>query len=366
MKIGIVGAGPSGLYAGILLSKRFDVNIFEEHKVVGLPEHCTGLVTQDVIKRSKKDVVLNKIRGAKIFHGERYFTIEKKDVAAYVIDRVSFEKNFFDEIGDRVNLDTRVKEIKFGSNFMIRTNRGEFSSDILIAADGPRSSIRGYVSNSKTILLNGIQAIMKKEIEDEYVHIFLDRRYSSGFFAWAVPREDDMLVGLATYDNKPLLRLKYLTKDRFGGLEQRRLIGGQIPIGILRKHSRDRIYLTGDAALLVKATSGGGLYYGLLGSEILSDSIINGKSYEKGLSEALRELRRDYIIHKIFSSLRDKEIEKLILSIGHRSVIDEINKYGDIDHPSLVARRLILNKNFMNIYPIILISILRSGIEMFI
>lgn len=361
MRIGIVGAGPSGLYAGIMLSRDFEVKIFEEHNVVGEPQHCTGLVSRYVVEKSGGNSVLNRVRGARIFHGNRSITIEKKEIAAYVIDRYSFDNGLYSKVIDSVLLGERVKGIEMGKELLIKTTKNDYKFHVIIGADGVRSTLRNIVDRRNINYLNGVQVLMKKnEIDKEYVQIFLDRKYSDGFFSWAVPRDDDMLVGLATYDYRPMERLKTLIREKFSHKEIKGVNAGQIPVGILGSHTNGKIYLTGDAAVFVKATSGGGLYYGLLGSEILSRSIREGNSYEKALSTIMQELKMDYLIHKIFSKLNDREIERMMKSLEDEYIIRDINKYGDIDHPSIIAKRLLLRGKMIETFPHIFKAFLKS------
>src|SRR5712691_1587779 len=44
----VVGAGPAGLYAALSLAAQgFDVCVLEEHDDIGVPTHCTGLVSAE-------------------------------------------------------------------------------------------------------------------------------------------------------------------------------------------------------------------------------------------------------------------------------------------------------------------------------
>src|SRR2546422_298463 len=59
----IVGAGPAGLYTALLLLKEgSDVVVLEEHEDVGVPTHCTGLVSGETNRFYKipEDIVLNR------------------------------------------------------------------------------------------------------------------------------------------------------------------------------------------------------------------------------------------------------------------------------------------------------------------
>ena len=59
--IAIIGAGPIGSYTAYLLSKQGkDVSVFEDHKEIGLPVHCTGITTsvlKDIIKIPNKCII---------------------------------------------------------------------------------------------------------------------------------------------------------------------------------------------------------------------------------------------------------------------------------------------------------------------
>ena len=66
--ISIIGAGPAGSHLAYLLAKKGrKVNVYEEHKSIGDPVQCTGLV-RDSIKQLVdiiKDVIVNLIKGFK-------------------------------------------------------------------------------------------------------------------------------------------------------------------------------------------------------------------------------------------------------------------------------------------------------------
>jgi digeranylgeranylglycerophospholipid reductase len=48
MEIAIIGGGPVGCYCAYLLAKSgHNVSVYEEHKEIGSPVQCTGLLTSD-------------------------------------------------------------------------------------------------------------------------------------------------------------------------------------------------------------------------------------------------------------------------------------------------------------------------------
>ncbi len=359
MKYIVVGGGPSGLKFGNEIGE--DFILFEEHVNVGKPSHCTGLVSKEFVEEFSKNFILNKIRGAEIVLGKKSFQIGKNEYVAYVIDRENFEIDMYERIRENVILGKRVKNIFYKNNkYNVEIQGEKLEGEVLIGADGPRSIVRKMVTDENPQYINGVQSLLKsKDEHDDLVKIYLDMEYSSGFFAWSVPRGDDVLVGLGTYDKNPMQRLKNLIKNEFSGREIKEWIAGQIPIGELKKHHGKNIYLVGDAGLFVKATSGGGLFYGLNSSRILAHSLKNNEDYERNIEWIKRELHRDLFIHKIFSKINEKEMEKIFEIISNNEVIEKINKYGHIDKPSIIAKKLIFNKNIIKIYPTLLKLVFR-------
>ncbi|MDR0309520.1 MAG: NAD(P)-binding protein, partial [Candidatus Methanoplasma sp.] len=85
----IVGGGPAGTVAAGLLAKDHDVVVIEEHPVSGVPAHCAGLLTMDVIDMLEVSPdILNRISGADvIFPGGGRFEVRFGKTAAVLVDR---------------------------------------------------------------------------------------------------------------------------------------------------------------------------------------------------------------------------------------------------------------------------------------
>ena len=81
-----------GLYLACKLAeKKQDVNVYEEHKVIGEPVQCTGIVSSEFSKviELDKDFVVNKLKKVKVFSKNRRVEFDVDDV---VIDRAKFDK----------------------------------------------------------------------------------------------------------------------------------------------------------------------------------------------------------------------------------------------------------------------------------
>ncbi len=82
MEIVIVGAGPIGCYTAQLLKNcKIKTRIIEEHKEVGKPIRCAGLVGKQVFEKTllplSESSIRNRIDGASFFYGNDKFSIHR-------------------------------------------------------------------------------------------------------------------------------------------------------------------------------------------------------------------------------------------------------------------------------------------------
>ena len=335
--LAIVGGGPVGsLVAKISSLRGYKTIVFEEHEEVGIPVRCAGLVSERVIKIHREGIV-NRIKGADVvFPNGKEVRIGGDKVHAYVIDRRIFDKSMAEEAmanGAKYRLGKKVKRISFKDG--IFSIEGE-KARILIGADGPKSMVAKNFSMGRLQYINAIQGYGKYDMDGQYVKIFLSNEIAPKFFAWIIPAERAR-IGLGTTEKNLKQHFKKFLKKIDARVDE--ITAGLIPIG-LRKMVKGKIALAGDAAGQVKATSGGGLYTGLMAAKILANNIENLDNYEKEYMKSIgKELRRCLLIRKFFVKLGDKSLNKLAGFVEKN--IDLINKYGDIDYPSIVIKQLL-------------------------
>jgi digeranylgeranylglycerophospholipid reductase len=308
-KIIIIGGGPCGLYCGYLLKKEgFNVDIYEEHKKIGFPIQCTGIVTNDIlkIKNLEKEInssIINTINYAKIIFKDNsinfflrnnnlildrgYFDqkIEKKAKKAGV--KIHYSKK-------AVRIDKINKEIYFLDGSFIKY-------EILIGADGPNSIIGKSLNNNfYQNLWNGIQVVAK--YKNNNLIEFFPSRYG---FAWVVPENKDIarigILGKKKLSNQMKL---FLQKKNIRKKDILSWQGGLVPYynpkTIIEKNN---VYLLGDSAGQVKATTGGGIILGLRCAELLCESIVNNKSYNKLVN---KKMKNSFITHLFIRKILDK------------------------------------------------------------
>lgn len=341
MKITIIGAGPVGCYTASLL-KHYGIVplIIEEHKEVGRPVQCAGIVGrevfEDLVLPLSRCSIVNQIDGAIVCFGDDNFSIKKEGVA-YVIDREVFDK----ELAKGLNIEYNTKFLGFemgNSGYLIRTDRGNFYSDIIIGADGVNSLVRRAAKLSTDIrYYKGVQfRIRTKPKRGNLVEV----HFKSLLFSWVIPEGNGVIrVGA-------LLR----KRDRDSGnfiedLEIRgeilEKIGGLIPVGYFDT-AKENIALVGDAACQVKPLTGGGIYYGLKSAQILARCIKDGRlaSYDRDWKKLFgREIRFGLMARRILEQAGNKTLRVLFNLAKENS--DLISKIGDFENHSSVFWGLI-------------------------
>ena len=128
---------------------------------------------------------------------------------------------------------------------------------------------------------------------------------------------------------------------------------GCIPLGPQSCTATDGIIITGDAAGQVKPTSGGGVYMGAICAKIAGNvaarAALDGDTSAAALMEYDRQWRQSVgrelavgmRIHQGLGRLSDQDLNKVMRFFGDPEVLELINKYGDIDHPSILLGKLL-------------------------
>ena len=385
--VAIVGGGPiGGFVAKKIANKGHNVALFEEHKKIGTPLKCAGLITPrvfDFLDFSKTKVVENEIYGAHIHSPSgNILTIGGDKRHALVINRPEFDQEIMNgakDAGAEICLEAKAQSVKKTNNHIqLDISQKEKTTTkkthLLIGADGPHSKIRNTFDFPKPVeFLKGIGAKATNiNLDPRYVEIFLGRKIAPGFFAWVIPTNKDgteARIGLCIDDTS-----KNTLKQCFNNLLKQKIlqnitistnIAGAIPLGALKKTTESNVMLVGDAAAQVKPTSGGGIYPGLLCAKHCSSVALDAlekndfssqflrKYHKLWTTEIGRELSRGMKFRKILKNLDDKKTDKCLEKLNNEKSIEIISKYGDIDFPSKLALPLLKkNPSLVKLLPI--------------
>lgn len=398
----VVGAGPVGStaarYAAMNGAK---VLMIEEHAFIGSPVGCTGLLSTRAVAecelKPSDEFVFNSVRGAFVHAPDgQCLPIDGKQTKAYVVSRKNFDRVLAvmaAEEGVELSLRTRAvglekpdaefeKEGQKNPQIKLRVIRNgkpeTICTSVVIGADGVKSRIASYAGLKKPArVLPGIQIEAPYASEDsDFVELF-PGSFAPGFFAWTVPvNEKISRIGLALEpglackggqeDCSPLLYLEKLlssnphVKARYSGGMLDFVVGG-IPIGPQEKTASDGVLLVGDAAGQAKPTSGGGIYTGAFAAKIAgkvaAQAALEGDTSAERLSEydqlwrkgLGKELEIGMKIHDYIGKLEDRQFNDLIGSLNTPSILNTITEYGDMDHPSILLRKLMFSGNSLRL-----------------
>jgi geranylgeranyl reductase family protein len=284
----IAGGGPGGLYAGACLARRgLDVVLCEEHDAVGAPVHCTGVFARDAFDEFDLDrrAVLNELTSVR-FHAPSGETVSytTPTVEAVVIDRLLFDRDLAETaIGAGVQLvrGRKVTDIAVdASGVAVMTRDGTpLRGRACILACGARYGIqRRFGLGVPEMFLQSAQAEVPCEKLDD-VEVHFGANVAPGGFGWAVPvcRPEGRYVRVGVMCSRGAAyyfeRLMRCISDRWcveasSPLRPRLKI---LPLSPISKTFADRLLVLGDAAGLVKPTTGGGIHYSLVSASIAAD-----------------------------------------------------------------------------------------------
>ncbi len=365
----IIGGGPSGLLAADVLSQHgTEVAVLEQCGEIGKDVVCSGVLSKEAFRRYNlpknsivgdlKEVELNSPYGLKINYVH-------PNVDVVVVDRHIFDKELGNNAtgnGAKIFTNSRVMSIYddpefVQANFKNGAGLKSLKSKIIVIATGISFNLQmaNKLGRPKKII-KGIQTEVRAE-NNEKLRVFWGSQYSEGFFGWSIPLKDGTTrVGVMTEGNamEGLNNLlteigPYTNLCSDNGVIKRK----GIAFGCINKSYTDRIIVIGEAAGLVKTTTGGGIFYGLLSAEIASETILHAAGKNNFQSETLsryetkwkkaigNEIKFGEYFHNIYSSLDDKFVEELFEASKKDNLLDHIAQNGKFDwHLNTISKIL--------------------------
>ncbi|HEX4348557.1 MAG TPA: NAD(P)/FAD-dependent oxidoreductase [Vicinamibacterales bacterium] len=333
----IAGGGPAGLLAGIRLARAgYRVDLFEEHPEIGEPVHCTGVLAREAFQEFGLPAtsVLNPLTTVNFFSptGEpvEYTT---PTIEAVVIDRAVFDRELADAaVASGVTMHrARVLGLEVDAEGVTVTSAGSaVRSRACILACGANYALQRKLGlGMPRLMLNSAQMeLPASRLGPVEVHFGADVAPSG--FAWAVPvdRADGPSVRIGVMcegdSARYFRRMVELVGARWGvAVPDRAPRQKVLPLAPIPCTYSDRVLVLGDAAGLVKPTTGGGIYYSLLSAEIGAETLGTAlaqndlraarlAAYETRWRKRLgSELRWQLVLRRIAQRLSDSDIDRL-------------------------------------------------------
>ena len=349
--IAIIGAGPAGSYLACLLTKKGkDVTIIEEHKDIGAPVQCSGIVTSSIEKfvKLRRDIITNKLN--------KVIVISKNNRIEANTDEIVLWRDKFDRFiadmatkqGAKILTNHQFVSLDGKNSIKIKDKKNnkvkKIKYDVLVGADGVSSSIAKAIGSSNTKFYTGMQAKVKLKMDSNAFETYFSSDFPN-FFGWCIPEsENTVRLGLGTSKNAKDYFHRFL-KKRTGNKKIIKWESGIIPVYNPKKIiQKGKIYLIGDAATQVKATTGGGIIPSFKAAHTLCNCIIDSKDYNKELRRhSGKELSLHLRIRNVLNKFSDKDYDYLLKLMNQKKVKKILKKY-DRDTPIPLVLNLLLNE----------------------
>jgi len=375
--VAIVGAGPAGLVAArALASAGHDVVVLEEHEQIGVPVHCTGLLGVEAFDEMDlpRQAVLATTHAARFVaaDGSSVF-IDADRVGAAIVDRARFDQALADgsrRAGAELRTGARVRGIRVAADRVVISGDGEARVEARACVLACGASYRFNRALGLGVPRAFVQSAQFEApfTGPEHIEVHLGRAIAPGGFAWVVPFTRD-----GTLVNRVGLMCQTGAVARFGEFaaairtrcgvdepwpEPRAKI---LPLGPVARTFAPRLVAVGDAAGLVKPTTGGGIYYSLvsgqLAADVLSGALADDElgdtrlaAYEQRWRERLgAEIRIGLAFRTLATRLNDRAIDALVELARIDGLIPILKQTADFNFHSRSALALLKHAQFRKI-----------------
>ncbi len=340
----VAGGGPVGCVAALSASENgANVSLYEEHRKIGTPVQCSGLISKkglDSIGIDYSGAVLNDIRGADIHAGGASVRVFAPETKAFVVNRSELDCIYAEAA------ESEGARILLGK----RAPLGPENREVLIGADGVFSrtaKANGFPEHRGLVCCYQAEFSRARPEHGHLVSVYLTS-LAPGFFGWVIPiNEERVRVGLGVSRGKnPKEQFWKFARTLGRVLEGAKLeseLAGFIPLSPRAQTVRGRVMLVGDAAGQVKALSGGGVYFGCSCASIAGRiGALHQEELSLYESEWRREFSRDLRIHGLvrgaLNLLPEFATGALLRAGGLLGADAFLVKYGDMDRPTEMVR----------------------------
>lgn len=375
----VVGAGPAGLIAARQLAERGrDVVILEEHPRIGVPAHCTGLLGLDAFTELDlpRQTILDTTSAARFLapNGSGV-TVESERVHAAIVDRAAFDQALADRsrlAGADLRSSSRVRSIEV-SDTLVRVSADNQPQPIAaracVLACG--ASYRFNRQLGLGVPRAFVQSAQLERAFDgpEQVEVHLGHSIAPRGFAWVVPFRRrgrafqrlglmaESRAGARFHAFAADLQLRFGVADRNWPAPRLKIL----PLGPVTKTFGTRVLAVGDAAGLVKPTTGGGIYYSLISGQFAAETLDAAlaaddlresrlRQYETRWRDRLgAEIRIGLAFRLLASRLNDRSIDAIIELARIDGIVSMLHQTADFNWHRRSALALLRHAQFRRI-----------------
>ena len=335
----IVGGGPAGLHAGARLAAAgFRTALLEEHAAVGEPVHCTGVLALEAFSEFglSQRALLNELTTAHFWSpAGRQVTYSGGRVEAVVIDRRAFDQDLFDtaqKSGVSVTRGARVTGVEIDrERVTVKASSGDIRARVCVLACGANYSLHKQVGLGMPRMFLQTAQVELPARQLGSVELHFGSELAPKGFGWVVPvvRGKEMCARVGVMCDQDAPRHFDRLVDRVAArwkIDRQAIRGPRqkiLPLAPISRTYGDRLLAIGDAAGLVKPTTGGGIYYSLVSARLAADVLVRALAddeldrerlapYEHQWRERLSaEFQAQLSLRLVAHRMTDDDIEQL-------------------------------------------------------
>ena len=313
--LAIVGGSFAGLAcAGAASARGLKTVVFDKKKSADASTQSTGIFVKEIAdKVDLPSDLIKKIHGVRLYSPNfKYIDLISPGYYFIATDTCGVLKWFADYAEDNGS------ELRYGEDInSVNESDGLFlfpdldiASSYLVGADGAKSKIAELFNlgiNKEFLLGTEYEVGGITNIDEDYLHVFLDSELAPGYIAWIVPGVNLTQIGVATkYPNRPNIP-KFYSKIKnhfdFKNPEILNRRGGYIPCGgPVKPIAKNNVCLLGDAAGFVSPMTAGGIHPAVEVGRLLGIAI-SDYLQDKGLPPE-REIRKHISSYRFKRELR--------------------------------------------------------------
>ena len=297
----IVGAGPAGLMAARNLPKTFSFLIIDKKENIGLPLKCGEGVREKEFAQLFSHKNYPFVRNTVHEHEIVYKNIRRRFKADYLqLDRPKFEQWLAEPVKDKIKLNETCNDIIIKNDCAeIITSKRIIKTKLVILSCGCNFSIQkkyGLIKKNPVLFVcyGGIYKNHNLNPNRFYAHF--DDNYLG--YLWIFPKDKETAnIGFGTVAKgiNVKVALFNLLKKISPKIKKISEYGGVVPCsGPINQTYSDRLLICGDAAGLVYAGTGEGIYFALKSGKLAAQTAIKSIKQNNFKKEFLKNYEAEW------------------------------------------------------------------------
>jgi geranylgeranyl reductase family protein len=279
----VVGAGPAGGAAALAaVRKGMRVLVAEKRRSVGVPVQCAEFIPAMMLGsiNTGRSFIAQSVRYMKTHISG--VPVKETRAPGFIIHRNLFDQALIQaaiESGAELIVSTRAVQLTDNQTILLKQKSGQHISvnaQIIIGADGPRSTVGRWVGTVNRNMLPGIQVTLPLVEPMDWTEIYLDPEFYAGY-GWLFPKNNVANIGVGMKKSNSNPKKIRSALDRIiarlvaeGKVTGRpiRCTAGWIPLEPVRQAVHGNVVLVGDAAGHTHPISGAGIYNAVICGEM--------------------------------------------------------------------------------------------------